>query len=111
MTRTFTVSDFKLQYTDADNGGGTSIGLDFKNILEFASQNRVTNPYSAAKADEKIRAHSRPGEERTIEDIHSAERDIQDLVEKIHRAQAAKSKRKSENRRQITVCFFQFYVI
>jgi methylase of polypeptide subunit release factors len=33
MTRTFTVSDFNLQYTDADNGGGTSIGLDFKNIL------------------------------------------------------------------------------
>ena len=34
MTSTFTIGNFKLQYTDADNGGGTSIGLDFKNIRQ-----------------------------------------------------------------------------
>lgn len=30
----FTVNDFTLYYADSDDGGGTSIGLDFKHILD-----------------------------------------------------------------------------
>lgn len=33
MTNIFEVNDFKLYYSESDNGGGTSIGLDFKNVL------------------------------------------------------------------------------
>lgn len=43
MRSKFNINNFTLFYSESDNGGGTSIGLDFKNVLNKHHPNRKFN--------------------------------------------------------------------